>query len=172
MCLSIDRILYSLISFWPYFLKFYHNICGRSDNICETAYDLIKISKIFQIGGYYILYHSPQPHESFKEYRLARYRYKAISFQNILGLNLFVVGLFLKLTTKRFITSILYLPTIIPHQYIGSILTTYGFIIILATDDNVLNGWLGLGHVQMLHYLFMGIIDNSNSNYQPLDRHR
>ena len=49
----------------------------------------------------------------------------------------------------------------IPHpQYIGACLTCFGVNAWCATEAHLTNGWLNLTMIQVLYYVYMGLVED------------
>uniref|UniRef100_A0A7S3NIG1 phosphatidyl-N-methylethanolamine N-methyltransferase n=1 Tax=Aureoumbra lagunensis TaxID=44058 RepID=A0A7S3NIG1_9STRA len=175
LCLSVERICYTWVwVFTENFQKFCNFLERRGfKSKEETPVDIIvkcfKINKLFQYGGFAWLYLSIGP--------LPRYTSIA-PLHALVGLSLVLVGQILNAGIYAAIgkKGVYYgckfnLPApwctgfpfnvVTAHpQYLGSVLTTFGACLLLATDIHVANGWFGLALVQALLYVYMSYVEH------------
>ena len=173
--LAIERICYTIIWLYPHKVEIYitkfkgKGLNKNTDTIIDSIYKLFLINKVFQLLGYVLIY-SLHPSINFQNMTL---------FQFVVGSIFSLVGQFLNVSTYLAIGKVgvyygykfgFHVPwcngfpfnVITSHpQYLGSTLTSYGLIFMTMTEHHSKEGWLMLGHMQALQYLYMAYVEHN-----------
>lgn len=174
LCLCVERACYTWV--WV-FTKTFERFCSRLEKLgykkkSDTPVDVIVsffwVNKFFQYGGFALFYLLSGPFPA-----------KISAFPGLLGLSFLIVGQILNAGIYAAIgkNGVYYgckfnqrvpwctgfpFNVVTAHpQYLGSVLTTFGAGLFLATDKHVTQGWLGLAAVQAALYFYMAYVEHN-----------
>lgn len=175
--LSVERVVYTVVWCFPkLWIRFMRNILfdtyfyRTDDNVVDVIYKFFMINKCFQGGGFALLYFFSAPTIRLDEITL---------FQWIVGTNLIALGQSLNIgiyqsigkvgvyygykygMTVPWCTGFPFNVCCAHPQYLGSTLTAYGMVLLLATDAHVRCGLGGLAHIQALQYAYMSFVEHN-----------